>query len=164
MQSFRGPRSLPIRLYFLAQRQRYYHIAGIRMWWAADVVGFVRRRLQIVSESARKRLKGWWSRRHDNRQAESPEDFEQSISLVIDRYVPKPYIGRVVLFRTAQFQTGRFRDPELGWGKLVRGGLEVYELPGDHMGVFEEPVHRKAGPGIGPVFAACGGYEGLSSS
>lgn len=50
-------------------------------------------------------------------------------------YVPKPYGGRVVLFKTQ----GRYRDGELGWGKHLAEKFAVQELEIDHMGVFQEP-------------------------
>jgi thioesterase domain-containing protein len=30
-------------------------------------------------------------------------------------------------------------DPKLGWGSLVTGGLDLYEVPGHHMNMFKEP-------------------------
>jgi len=59
---------------------------------------------------------------------------------ITEDYVPEPYDGRVLLFRSELHQTGRFRDPALGWGELVQGEFEVRELPGDHQWMFNEPV------------------------
>jgi len=61
------------------------------------------------------------------------------LNQVVSDYDPEPYDGPVVLFRSERHQTGRFRDPEMGWGKLVRGGLEVHEIPGGHQDMFHEP-------------------------
>jgi thioesterase domain-containing protein len=35
-------------------------------------------------------------------------------------------------------------DPQLGWGKLVAGGLEleIQEVPGKHTNIFTEPYVR----------------------
>ncbi len=30
-------------------------------------------------------------------------------------------------------------DPQGGWGSLVTGDLEVYHVPGDHIGIITEP-------------------------
>lgn len=137
--SFRGLRALPIRLYFLAVKFCYY-LAGIRDGRAAVIVDLIKRRMRTASEFLRTRLGGRWSHRRDPRSPEVTEYPELSQYRLTDRYAPRPYTGRVVLFRTARFQTGRFRDPTLGWGELVVGGLEVHELPGNHQGVFQEPV------------------------
>lgn len=65
-------------------------------------------------------------------------------------YQAQVYSGRVVLLQAHQPAsfTKRYlptredwynRDPLHGWGNLVRGGLEIYEVPGDHYSIFEEP-------------------------
>lgn len=54
-------------------------------------------------------------------------------------YRPRPYSGRVVVFQRSERPVDRYRDPGSGWDELVTGGLEVYEVPGDHMSIFLEP-------------------------
>jgi len=59
-------------------------------------------------------------------------------------YVPKVYPGRAILFRVREPFAGDWSqwcevDPKLGWGKLVAGGLEIQEVPGNHMNMFDEP-------------------------
>jgi amino acid adenylation domain-containing protein len=62
-----------------------------------------------------------------------------------DCYVPQPYPGRVVLFRAAEpwdeTEPGSEHndDPCNGWGDLVRGGLEVHVVPGDHYKILDKP-------------------------
>jgi thioesterase domain-containing protein len=43
-------------------------------------------------------------------------------------YVPRPYPGRLVLFRATKVSA----DPTLGWDGLATGGIEVYDVPGKH--------------------------------
>jgi thioesterase domain-containing protein len=50
------------------------------------------------------------------------------------KYVPHVYPGRVILFHT---QT-RSPDLRFGWGRLVTGELEVYEVPGGHLDIMGE--------------------------
>jgi thioesterase domain-containing protein len=33
-------------------------------------------------------------------------------------------------------------DPQLGWGRVVAGGVEVYEVAGEHVSIFREPNVR----------------------
>ena len=54
-------------------------------------------------------------------------------------YVPRPYAGRVTLFRATEQPRGIIADPTLGWGKLVLGGLEIYDTPGHHGAIVREP-------------------------
>ena len=60
-----------------------------------------------------------------------------------DDYVPKPYAGRVTLFRATEQPHGIVPDPTLGWGKLVLGGFEIYDTPGHHGGIVREPRSRE---------------------
>jgi thioesterase domain-containing protein/acyl carrier protein len=71
----------------------------------------------------------------------------------VRNYVPQAYPGKLTLFR-AQEEPGRgwhyypagmptpddwqARDPQYGWGK-VAGGLEEYDLPGNHGTMLKEP-------------------------
>jgi thioesterase domain-containing protein/acyl carrier protein len=55
------------------------------------------------------------------------------------RYRPKPYPGRITLFKAAEHEAVFGPDPEMGWGRVARGGVEVYEVPGDHMTILDEP-------------------------
>ncbi len=59
----------------------------------------------------------------------------------MSRYTPAPYPGRAVLLRTAEDQ-GPGGDPAQGWGELARGGVEVREVPGNHMTLLREPHVR----------------------
>jgi thioesterase domain-containing protein len=54
-------------------------------------------------------------------------------------YVPQPYPGRVLLFKRTRDLVGRYRQPDNGWGRVVREGLEVYRIEGDHLALLDEP-------------------------
>jgi thioesterase domain-containing protein/NRPS condensation-like uncharacterized protein len=56
-------------------------------------------------------------------------------------YQPRPWCGQVTLFRTSVQPDPRLPQ-DLGWTPLAEGGVEVYELPGDHDLVFREPNIR----------------------
>lgn len=58
-------------------------------------------------------------------------------------YHPKPYSGRVVLFRTRGHPLFCSFDPLNGWGNLVPRGLEVKIVPGVHESMLEEPQVRR---------------------
>jgi thioesterase domain-containing protein len=53
-------------------------------------------------------------------------------------YRPQPWPGPMTLFR-ASVQPDSRLPRDLGWTPLAQGGVEVYELPGDHDLVFQEP-------------------------
>jgi thioesterase domain-containing protein len=52
-------------------------------------------------------------------------------------YRPRPWPGPVTLFRASAQPDPRL-PWDLGWSPLAEGGVEVYELPGDHDLVFRE--------------------------
>ena len=53
-------------------------------------------------------------------------------------YRPQPWPGSMTLFRASAQPDPRL-PRDLGWSPLAQGGVEVYELPGDHDLVFQEP-------------------------
>jgi thioesterase domain-containing protein len=59
------------------------------------------------------------------------------------KYRPGPYGGKVVLFQIENwhfYQGYRFTPPpDYGWEKLARGGLEIIQVPGDHLSLIREP-------------------------
>lgn len=59
-----------------------------------------------------------------------------------DVYVPRPYAGPLVLFRSKYKPLTQFRDPHAGWNKYALRGLEIREVDGDHDSVLLEPQVR----------------------
>jgi thioesterase domain-containing protein len=53
-------------------------------------------------------------------------------------YQAQPWSGQITLFRAAVQPDPRL-PMDLGWTPLAQGGLDIYELPGDHDLVFREP-------------------------
>jgi oxalate---CoA ligase len=49
-------------------------------------------------------------------------------------YVPQLYPGRAIYFKSEK----RSSDHRLNWDRLIAGGLEVYEVPGDHMEIIKK--------------------------
>jgi thioesterase domain-containing protein len=56
------------------------------------------------------------------------------------KYNPGSYGGKVVLFHSRYSGFRYAPDPTFGWGRLVRGGLEIVDTPGDHMSMITEPA------------------------
>ena len=50
-------------------------------------------------------------------------------------YVPQLYPGRAIYFKSEK----RSSDHQLNWGRLIAGGLESYEAPGDHVDMIKQP-------------------------
>lgn len=70
-----------------------------------------------------------------------PNDIRQQIrEEAAKNYMPRPYSGKVVLFRAID-RSGfeAYSDAQWGWGSLTTGGLEAHAIPGDHLGILKEP-------------------------
>jgi thioesterase domain-containing protein len=55
-------------------------------------------------------------------------------------YKPQPFNGRLHLITANHIQT---RDPYLGWGKFIKGGIELDHLPGNHRELVRNPESAK---------------------
>jgi thioesterase domain-containing protein len=64
---------------------------------------------------------------------------KKTIQDTLARYVPSPYPGRITLFRASKRPLGVSFEPTLGWGALVKGGVEIHEVPGYHGAIISEP-------------------------
>jgi thioesterase domain-containing protein/acyl carrier protein len=83
---------------------------------------------------------------------QSSATMEEVNRFAAGHYVPRIYPGRLTLLRTRPSQTFVFRqmnhsrvmndDPQLGWGGLAAGGIEVHEIPGSHLEITNEPHVR----------------------
>lgn len=54
------------------------------------------------------------------------------------QFVPEPYHGRVVLFRSAEAAEGRLFPHDFGWGGYIEGEFEVVRCPGAHDAMFRK--------------------------
>jgi thioesterase domain-containing protein len=68
----------------------------------------------------------------------SPEDARRWLAGVearreaVARYRPEPWGGSAVVIRGTESVAGRDREADLGWSRLVLGGLDVRWSPGSH--------------------------------
>jgi thioesterase domain-containing protein len=69
-------------------------------------------------------------------------------------YSPKQYEGKISLFKAKN----HFWEPripqDLGWGPLVTKGVEMFEIPGDHVSMFIEPSVSVLGESLTQCFDA----------
>ncbi|MEM9266978.1 MAG: non-ribosomal peptide synthetase, partial [Cyanobacteria bacterium P01_F01_bin.13] len=59
----------------------------------------------------------------------------------LEKYVPKTYDGSLTLLRA--IDDGSFmwnnHKPDYSWGRYALGGVKCYDVPGTHIGMFQEP-------------------------
>lgn len=57
-------------------------------------------------------------------------------------YKPTPFAGRLSVFRVQERTVVDKFDRYLGWGGLAEDGVDVYDVPGNHVSATEEPHVR----------------------
>ena len=77
----------------------------------------------------------------------------------LKQYRPQIYPGRLTLFRARMQPLFSAHSPDKGWGPLAAGGLDIRVVPGNHLGMLQEPhVHVLA-----EQLRACLNDAGLAS-
>ncbi|MEG4010797.1 MULTISPECIES: amino acid adenylation domain-containing protein [unclassified Microcoleus] len=57
-------------------------------------------------------------------------------------YVAGVYSGGATIFKAVESAILFDADTALGWGEVVTGGIEIHEIPSDHLGMLQEPHVR----------------------
>ncbi len=55
------------------------------------------------------------------------------------RYKPEPYPNSIALFRISNQSSRAHRNPTMGWSELAVKGVEVHEVPGNHLTMLRPP-------------------------
>ncbi len=73
-----------------------------------------------------------------------PDIRDQVVAQARANYLPRPYLGKVILFRALERDKfdPYYTDPQLGWGELPIGELAVHHVPGAHLTMLREPHVR----------------------
>lgn len=56
---------------------------------------------------------------------------DQIMDLAVTTYYPKPYVGRIILFRADEYKTWEYWDPAYGWADIA-DQLTICEISGRH--------------------------------
>lgn len=55
------------------------------------------------------------------------------------KYVLRPYPGRITLFKASQELAGTSSDPTFGWSEWAGGGVDIHVVPGNHATMVYKP-------------------------
>ncbi|MCP4661368.1 MAG: alpha/beta fold hydrolase, partial [bacterium] len=69
----------------------------------------------------------------------------------MDRYSASACSGRLVLFKAGERLSQKAEAPDLGWGELAAGGLEIREVGGNHYSILREPNVEALADGLKEV-------------
>jgi thioesterase domain-containing protein/acyl carrier protein len=74
----------------------------------------------------------------------APQDIRQEVRQRASRlYFPQPYSGKMVLFYAMERDAFEGEcDRDLGWKSVAAGGLQIYDVPGNHLGILKDPNVR----------------------
>jgi thioesterase domain-containing protein len=139
VRSFSGWRKFPIRLYIWLEKA-LYHLWKLRGMPLPKAWRYFRERMRRFQPEL---ITG-----QQEPQTEDDGGLVESWKaqyLAASDYHPEPCDWPVVLVRSQVLQTGWFRDPLLGWGGVAQGGLQLFEMPGEHDAMFLEPDVRRLG-------------------
>jgi thioesterase domain-containing protein len=144
LRSFRGWKNALVRGYFWLEKVLYHLVKMRGLSWRGAWQYFRERRGRFDLKALEP---------GSDPSEEAPLDSWKVQYLAAADYHPAPCAWPLVLFRSEVLQTGRFRDPGLGWGQLARGGLQVYGMPGEHDAMFLEPDVERLASLIGECLA-----------
>lgn len=83
----------------------------------------------------------WWrigdrvQQRISRRLLLAPREPSKAVFVASERYHPQPYVGRVLLFRSAVQHDGPFHDRDMGWANLITD-MDFCDMPGGHDDMF----------------------------
>jgi thioesterase domain-containing protein len=117
-----------------------YH--GRQLLFGPDRGNYIRSKSRTLRRRMRSRI--WQMIYNSYRGRSKPlprvlQDVREAGYLANREYVPAPYPGRVTLFRAGVRSAGDSRSEDMGWARLALGGVEVREVPGDHVNMLLRP-------------------------
>jgi aspartate racemase len=135
----------------LSWRDRYrvdFHRTQLQRLGPRAKVSYALGRVRLIDGKISRSLWVAWEIVHKVSQvtgAPLPRAFRQvefANAYATRRYRPGAYLGRMTLFRAREQPERYRRDPQLGWGGVSVGGLDIHEVPGDHYTMWREPHVR----------------------
>jgi aspartate racemase len=125
-----------------------FHLHQLQQFGVTYVLEQIKGKLEFLKKR-RTRLEREISLKQNLGELHVAEYFEQQE--LNDRaeqaYQPQAYPGKMVVFRASDREDLATSDidPELGWGKFALGELEIFDVPGDHLGILKEPNVSRLG-------------------
>jgi thioesterase domain-containing protein/acyl carrier protein len=77
----------------------------------------------------------------DTKAVQSVAGFVAANAMAIEQYEPKPYAGRITIIRAGfdLFDTYEALKTGLGWKAVAGGEINMFEVPGEHLSMLEQP-------------------------
>ena len=119
-------------------------------------LSYYKRRLVYLSKASRTPLglvklivQNSYERFKDSYLEPAPPKFITSSEY--EKYVYKPYAGKVILFQAGNPPLEVENSPLMGWSDYFVGDVSVITVDGGHLCIFREPAIQKTGGKLGAV-------------
>jgi thioesterase domain-containing protein len=164
-----GLRKIPHSLMEVYLRLEH-HAGSVRMLARDERAAYLRSKLNKAIEEGSEALgalrrsleRGVLTRIHRPLPADL-EEMRNVVNEAVARYRPRPYDGRITLFRAHRQAPGTGPDPTLGWGSIARGGVAIHPMPGYHAAMISEPRVRVLVPMLRECLRRAAGDLGVSA-
>jgi thioesterase domain-containing protein len=142
-----SPRSVSFRdrLLYLVKKVRL-HLHNLSLLRPKEQIDYIKGRI--------KRIAYWLYTGTGLPFHRSRREILNAMSRASRSYRPQLYQGRVTLFRGGRPLAGRDHDPQLGWGRLAAGGVEIHLIPSHDGTIFLEPHVRALAEELARLLAA----------
>jgi len=117
-----------------------YHARNLL--WEPGRVDYFRGKTRTLVQKVRSRIRQRISPRSRSRAkplARALQDVRQANYRATQKYAPGRYRGKVTLFRAAVRWAADSPRRDMGWEPLALGGVEIREVPGDHVKMMLPP-------------------------
>jgi amino acid adenylation domain-containing protein len=133
----------------LIRQKLMFHIGNVTRMSVADWPSYLRSKLRVARDGEWASL---WTRalremlpfqpRGAAREQPAATSVPEANDLAANAYRPKPYTGRVTVFKP-RVNYDFLPDPQMGWGELVLGQLDVVQLEMNPHAMLTEPYVRE---------------------
>ncbi len=135
-----------VREKFANTRQRIaFHSLNILRLGLKEQVAYLNSKLKNATHRELTRLHLWVSNLLNkplSHNGNGAGGGDKSLELINENlhfaYIAKPYSRKITMFKPRR-NYSFMMDPEMGWGQIGVGGIELVELPADPGGIFIEP-------------------------
>jgi aspartate racemase len=136
--------AVPERIDFLKRRIGHHWGEFVRLGFQ-EKLAYVRKKARTLQRKFKNRL--WQMTFKFYQVIEHPlphalQNVKEANFLAAQSYAPKLYAGRVTVFSSSEKGMVEYYDPQVIWGPLAGGGVQVHTIPGDHVTMIEEPHVR----------------------
>src|SRR5438552_2955291 len=116
------------------------HLTNLRQLNATKKVGYLLNKLAYAPEKAKHKLYRRAYKIYQRLGRRLPpvlKNIEEINFTAVKDYTPQTYSGDITLFLATDLTADY--DSHDGWRELVRGEIETYEIPGNHINIIKEP-------------------------